>query len=104
MEPKYIVKYARDKKRNPIGCIVATGAGIHGACYVNKSDRKRVSTCDMTILAKERAQASLKRFHRTEKIEKLEFRYEGVDQDWIIPHCMLDDVEYMLDRSYRYFN
>lgn len=106
MEPKYIVTYVRDKKRNPIGCIVATDAGMLGACYVNKADRKRVSKRDMTMVAKERALNSTKRFERTEIVEKLIFEDEydrRLLRTWTIPHCMLGDVEYMLDRSYRYF-
>lgn len=79
MEPKYIVKYVRDKKRNPIGCIVATDAGMLGACFVNKADRKRVSKRDMTMCAKERAHNSTKCFERNEKVEKLTFE-DGYDR------------------------
>ena len=77
-----------------------------GACYVNKADRKGVSKRDMIMLAKERAHNSTKRFERNEKAEKLVFEDEydrRLLRTWTIPHCMLGDVEYMLDHSYRYF-
>ena len=104
MEPKFIVKYVRDKKRNPIGCIVATAAGELGACFVNKSDRKGLSKRDMIMFAKERSYNSVKRFERSEKVENLVFKdYDDITCPWKIPHCMKSDMEYMLDRSYRYF-
>lgn len=99
MEPKFIIKYVRDKKRNPIGCVVSTAAGQLGACFLNKVDRKGVSKKEMIELAKARS-LDCSHIERNSKITRLVTNFGTV---WNIPHCMLSTVDQMLDRSYRYF-
>lgn len=100
MGPKVIINYVRDKNRNPIGCVVASDAGHLGACFLNKADRKGISKRSMIELAKERALESSHIERNSSNVRKL---VSTSGKTWNIPQCMLKSVEYMIDRSYRYF-
>jgi hypothetical protein len=100
MEPKVIINYVRDKNGNPIGCVVATAAGQLGACFLNKADRKGISKRRMIDLARVRALESSHIERNSSNVKKL---VSTSGKTWNIPQCMLKSVEYMIDRSYRYF-
>lgn len=99
MDPKFIVKYVRDKENRPIGCIVAIDRNILGCCFVNKADRPK-SKKEMLEYAKERAyKAAEGRFKVS--MDKNDFVHNN--DFWTIPNCMRKDYEYMKERSTRYF-
>lgn len=91
-----IIKYARDKERRPIGCVVAIGRETLGCCFVNKEDRPKTKT-EMFALALQRAQDPT--FNTDMDPDQMT---NPVNQ-WKVPHCMRKIFNEMIDRSRRYF-
>ena len=97
---KYIVKYVRDKLGCPIGCIVGIDREILGCCFVNKADRPK-SRKEMRELALERALMAANGKWKPWAGEG-DF-VKTNDYDWVVPNCMREDYNTMIERSKRYF-
>ena len=75
-----LIKYVRDKNRNPRGVIVAVGRGMVGFSLTNKKDR----------------------FNKNLGISiAINRAYQGFNVD--IPKSIFEDFHNMIDRSQRYF-
>lgn len=91
----FIIKYARDKERRPIGCVIAIGRETLGCCFVNKEDRPKSKT-EMFTLALQRAQDN-------KFVTDMDSNADNPEKTWKVPHCMRAIYSEMIDRSHRYF-